>query len=372
MKRIYPDYLPQFRCLAGDCPDTCCKDWQIILDPATLARYRALGGALGRDVRAALVTEDGQTRFRLTDGHCPLLTEDGLCRIQRALGEAALCTTCRCHPRFTEEYGQTREVSLSLSCPAAASLILGSETPVTLVTETDDAPVTEYNELDPALYLALVSIRAQLFSILREDALPINERLGLMLLLCARAQRLLDEKRYGCIDPLLRRFSSPRRRTRALARIRRLLRRPADFFPCWLILKNMEHLTQEFDALLDTYRADAPACGGLSPVQEENLAFYFIFRHILKAVNDAKLLARMESCVFHVLSIRTLCLSAGDETARRRIAALYSKEVEHSDDNCAMLLRLLGRGTPRLGRLISMLASGRNSSQLFRPAHVQS
>ena len=42
------------------------------------------------------------------------------------------------------------------------------------------------------------------------------------------------------------------------------------------------------------------------------------------------------------------------------------------DDNCAMLLRLLGRGTPRLGRLISMLASGRNSSQLSRPAHVQS
>ena len=56
MKRIYPDYLPQFRCLSGNCPDTCCKDWQIILDPATLARYRALGGALGRDVRAALVT----------------------------------------------------------------------------------------------------------------------------------------------------------------------------------------------------------------------------------------------------------------------------------------------------------------------------
>ena len=38
MKHAQFDYVNQFHCLAGDCPDTCCKDWQIILDEDALAR----------------------------------------------------------------------------------------------------------------------------------------------------------------------------------------------------------------------------------------------------------------------------------------------------------------------------------------------
>ena len=37
MKHAQFDYVNQFHCLAGDCPDTCCKDWQIILDEDALA-----------------------------------------------------------------------------------------------------------------------------------------------------------------------------------------------------------------------------------------------------------------------------------------------------------------------------------------------
>ena len=74
MKILEPDYASSFRCLAGACPDTCCKDWEIILDEDTLARYQKLPGAFGDKVRAALTQDaDGDTMFRLTDGHCPLL-----------------------------------------------------------------------------------------------------------------------------------------------------------------------------------------------------------------------------------------------------------------------------------------------------------
>ena len=38
MKHAQFDYVNQFHCLAGGCPDTCCKDWQIILDEDALAR----------------------------------------------------------------------------------------------------------------------------------------------------------------------------------------------------------------------------------------------------------------------------------------------------------------------------------------------
>ena len=30
MKQVSLDYTEGFSCLAGSCPDTCCKDWEII------------------------------------------------------------------------------------------------------------------------------------------------------------------------------------------------------------------------------------------------------------------------------------------------------------------------------------------------------
>ena len=29
MEIRYPEYYKQFRCLAGECPDTCCVGWEI-------------------------------------------------------------------------------------------------------------------------------------------------------------------------------------------------------------------------------------------------------------------------------------------------------------------------------------------------------
>ena len=124
MKHVHFDYVNKFSCLAGACPDTCCKDWQIILDADAIARYASLPGELGEQVRAAMLTENGETRFREQDGKCVLLREDGLCPLQAAYGADMLCRTCFTHPRFTEEYGQTAELTLSVSCPEAARLLL--------------------------------------------------------------------------------------------------------------------------------------------------------------------------------------------------------------------------------------------------------
>ena len=45
-------------------------------------------GAVYEQVRAALVTENGETRFREEGGRCVLLRDDGLCPIQAAYGAA--------------------------------------------------------------------------------------------------------------------------------------------------------------------------------------------------------------------------------------------------------------------------------------------
>ena len=53
-----------------------------------------------------------------------ILNEENLCDLYKALGPDSLCDTCRMYPRHTEEYEGLRELSLSLSCPEAARIIL--------------------------------------------------------------------------------------------------------------------------------------------------------------------------------------------------------------------------------------------------------
>ena len=360
MKNIEPDYASRFQCLAGACPDTCCKDWEIILDEKTLARYHSLTGAFGDEVRAALTTDaEGDTMFRLIDGHCPLLSPDGLCRVQLAFGEDALCDTCRSHPRFWEEYGATRELTLSISCPAAAKLLLAHETPIAFVTTEDGKPLDSCNDLGPERYLALRRARETAIAIAQNRALTIPERLSLVLIFAVRLQKLLDQNAYGRADALLQQFSSPSACRRALARAKRLRSKPSAFFPCWMILNNMEHLTKEFPALLD--QQSAQHCQNMFlpqfSSQWENLTVYFLWHYFLKACVDGKLLAQAESCVFHVLCIAGLFSYDDQKTPETlcAVSSLYSKEVEHSEDNLNLLLRVFSRGTISWKTLLSLL-----------------
>ena len=122
-----PDYFEQFRCLAGECPHTCCAKWEVVIDDETADRYRTLPGPLGEKLRAVLRYDaDGDACFPLDGSRCPFLDGDNLCEIHRTLGAEATSVTCREHPRFTEDYGPFREITLSASCPAANALLLGS------------------------------------------------------------------------------------------------------------------------------------------------------------------------------------------------------------------------------------------------------
>ena len=125
-----------------------------------------------------------------------------------------------------------------------------------------------------------------------------------------------------------------------------------------MVLNNMEHLTRRFEAVLDAaVSQDTPPASfrDTFSVQYENLTVYFLFRYALKAVNDRQYLARIEQCVFHLLCLRELTADAGSVQEFEPIVSLYSKEVEHSAENQALLLKLFRRGTLRWQYLVSIL-----------------
>ena len=125
MRVRVPDYFDGFSCLAGACPHSCCIGWEVVLDEDTVRRYQQLPGALGERLRDAMALDGEDVCFPLDGRRCPFLNQENLCDIHCALGPEATSVTCREHPRFTEDYGAFREITLSAACPKANDLLLG-------------------------------------------------------------------------------------------------------------------------------------------------------------------------------------------------------------------------------------------------------
>ena len=123
MRVVYPSVFTDFSCLAGDCPLTCCIGWSIDIDEESLKRYQSLAGTAGEMVRGHLVKDEGAYSFTVTsEGRCWFLGRDGLCRMQKELGEDALCETCRFFPRISWNAGSYLQFSMDLACPEACRM----------------------------------------------------------------------------------------------------------------------------------------------------------------------------------------------------------------------------------------------------------
>ena len=187
MKIRKPAYFDTFRCIAGACPDSCCKEWDVLVDEDSAAFYRALPGDLGDRLRNLLKEEDGDTVMTIIDRRCPMWRADGLCDIQAALGHDALCKTCRDFPRLTHDYGDFIEYGLELSCPEAARIILTS--PAEWVEEEVPGGEAEYDE---EAMEVLLRTRDTARTLLAQSQLSVPETLATLLLYGYQAQDELD------------------------------------------------------------------------------------------------------------------------------------------------------------------------------------
>jgi lysine-N-methylase len=133
-----PDYVAQFRCLGGDCEDTCCQHWDIHFDKH---HYELLAEKVVGDPHEQRLFEryirrlDAETaedrhyaRVEFTEsGYCPFLETDGLCHIHSRFGVAPLSNICAFYPRVLSRWGNTVEIAGALSCPEMVRLCLRSE-----------------------------------------------------------------------------------------------------------------------------------------------------------------------------------------------------------------------------------------------------
>ena len=100
MRYVKPHFYDNFVCTAGDCPDTCCAGWQIMIDEESLERYENEPGEFGKILRNSIDWEE--ECFYQNNRRCAFLNDENLCDLYKALGPDALCDTCRMYPRHTE------------------------------------------------------------------------------------------------------------------------------------------------------------------------------------------------------------------------------------------------------------------------------
>ncbi|MBR4960447.1 MAG: flagellin lysine-N-methylase [Clostridia bacterium] len=307
MKEIIPTYYQNFRCKAGECRHSCCIGWEIDIDDETMLLYDDPATPLYARFRTHIERTD-PPHFCLDEKErCPFLNAQGLCDIIMTMGEESLCQICDDHPRFRNYFSDRTETGLGLCCEAVAELILFQMEPAGwLVQESAEACDTLTEE-----ETELLAVREEIYHLLKERSVPLQDRLFSVLELCGSA---LPEKTGAE----------------------------------WCeVFRNLERLDPAWDAMLHLPAEDnaSLSCDIRQEWQVplENLAVYFVFRHIAGALEDRRIAARAAFCVLGVFFIHRLWQKQAELTpeAMAETVRLYSSEIEYSEDNTDALLTLL-------------------------------
>lgn len=295
MKIITPSYYKNFKCIAGDCPDSCCQGWEVDTDGDSLKYYKSLSGDFAKRIESVLGRDEfGNVIFCLTDRkRCPFLNEENLCDMHIALGAEHTPLTCRNFPRFTNDFGGTRETGLSFSCPVASELIWNCETPAAFDSQVNDSPPT-LNNINAQLYFKLLGARKNAYEIVTDKSKSIGERLCRLLDFGKDLQSGIGDYKEG--------------------------RRGIPFFDVFI---NPELINGEWPQKVKNH-SEKPEFPNYRVC--ENIAVYFLFRYFLTAVFDKDVLSKIKMAVAGVL----IPAYFGNDSWTLH---LWSKETEHSDVN---------------------------------------
>lgn len=369
MKYLKPHFYDKFICTAGDCPDTCCAGWQIMIDEESLERYGKEAGEFGRHLRNSIDWE--KECFYQNNRRCAFLNEENLCDLYKALGPDALCDTCKSYPRHTEEYEGLRELSLSLSCPEAAKIILSCKEPVRFLEEETDEE-DDFEEFDFMMFSQLEDTRDVLFSILQNRSISLTLRMEVCEQLAESYQICMEEQREFDIDNLLRECKRYQKEGHLQEFVLKCLAGKgvnAASLHQWerqkeelQILRHLERLRPEWNQVLDgadkwlyktTKENYHQICNefhemyGLLSIHKEEwenigeqLLMFLVYTYFCGAVYDDMVCSKMELALFSVRWIQEFLIVRWLENGKKlfmkdveEISWRYAREVEHSDEN---------------------------------------
>ena len=165
MLYVRPDYYDKFKCVADACEATCCAGWQIVVDEEALLRYKSEPGEYGEKLRERIDWKEGVFKQECRK-RCAFLKANNLCEMYERLGEESLCVTCADYPRHIEEFENLREITLTISCPEVAQILMEQKEPVKFTEEEIEEDEEEFEGFDPFFFSYLEDARKIIIGIL--------------------------------------------------------------------------------------------------------------------------------------------------------------------------------------------------------------
>ena len=303
MKIVKPTFYKTFKCIAGDFPDSCCQGWEVDADSDSLEYYKTLDNSLEIKKRIDSVLskdEFNNTIFTLAPKkRCPFLNDKNLCDMHIAIGGEHTPYTCRTFPRFIYDFGGTREIGISFSCPVASDMMYNTESFDFETEVNSDLPTL--NDIDAEKYFLLYKGRAEAYKIAKDKNKSIRERLNDLLDLGVLLQEKLLPYDEGGDD--------------------------IAFFD---VFKNPELINPEWKEKVENFSLKQ-----VSDTQSnEKILMYFLYKYLMQAVYDDDALSKIKMAVLGVL-INTYF---GEDSWT---VHLWSKETEHSQYNMDRYKKLL-------------------------------
>lgn len=384
MRYTVPDYYKKFKCLASDCPATCCAGWQIMIDDKSLKKYASCPGIFGNRLVNSINWEE--ERFKQYHSRCAFLNEQNLCDIHLEKGSDFLCRTCRRYPKHVEVYENEREISLSLSCPMVARLLLAKTDQAQFLTtekvrkNDGDQLQKSDDDFDEFLYSALQDCRSVLIAMAQNRNEALNLRMAKILSLAHDVQNRIDSRQLFDTENVLERYQREGADT-ALAH--KLIwfslvneefcgendeqRADSDYLSVqWRVLdylRDFEVLDPRWVLDLQRWRkalyGEGPAVylerkkrflteARVWETEYEQILVYFLFVYFCGAVYDGDALRKAKMAVMSVRILRELAFAqwilAGEKLTaedRAELAWRYAREIEHSDPNLNAMERMM-------------------------------
>ena len=393
MLYIIPDYYKEFECIADKCEDTCCAGWQIVIDKKTLKKYRKIKGNFRKQILKNVDWFQG-TFKQDKDKRCAFLNEKNLCNLYLSQGEEGFCKTCREYPRHTEEFEGVREVTLSISCPEVARILMNRMEPVTFLSYEKEGE-EEFEDFDPFFYSILEDARKEMIAILQNRDLTIVDRILLILGMAHDMQgRMNRQEMFACTD-VIRKYTtgkaldfvknyqqkSNRKQTEpefAHTMFRHLYELELLREEWGILLKETEDLLyrdkenyiktkEEFQSFLKSNfnleKENNSDLDSITMLQKEHydininidihleqLLVYFLFTYFPGAVYDGEIYAKVQLAVYCVWMIWEIWMARWlknekslDLEEMTELVYRFSREVEHSDLNLKTIEKIMSK-----------------------------
>lgn len=358
MKVRIPHFYDEFSCTGSACPDTCCIGWMIEIDDDAYERFMKMEGEFGERVKNNIITREDGRYFALNeDGRCAFLNNDNLCEMVIKMGEKSLCSLCDNYPRVGVDFGNLRELCLSMSCPEVSRLILSSRDSICFGEwdKEEKCPGEDYT--GDAVFEMLLEARDVLFGILQNRELSIGDRAVLYVMYAAQIQHVIDEEEPHKILQIAELFSEDGYIKKCLSSVKvRDIKSSEQFVKeMFLFIRNLEQINGKWSTLLKETADRLEGQGTVEfmktheefavyyKAQEyvfEHLMVYYAYRYFMKVVFDGDLYAKAVMGVTACVCIREMditCWIQNNKTfsleEQMNIFYLYSKEIEHCEEN---------------------------------------